>query len=65
MKNAKYSHFSGLIKKTGLAIFASTVVLAASVAQAADIKPAVVYDTAGKNDKSFNEAVYNGIMKIW
>ena len=64
MKNMKRSHFSGLIKKTGLAIFASTVVLAASVAQAADIKPAVVYDTAGKNDKSFNEAVYNGIMKF-
>ena len=31
---------------------------------AEDISPAVVYDKAGKNDKSFNEAVYNGILKF-
>jgi basic membrane protein A len=29
-----------------------------------DISPAVVYDKAGKNDKSFNEAVYNGILRF-
>jgi basic membrane protein A len=64
MKNMKRPHFSGLIKKTGLAIIASTFLLAAPIAQA-DVKPAVVYDTAGKNDKSFNEAVYvNGVMKF-
>ena len=33
-------------------------------ALAEDISPAVVYDKAGKNDKSFNEAVYNGILKF-
>lgn len=33
-------------------------------AWADDITPAVVYDKAGKNDKSFNEAVYNGILKF-
>jgi len=33
-------------------------------ALANDISPAVVYDKAGKNDKSFNEAVYNGILKF-
>jgi len=63
MKNAKHSHFSGLIKKSGLAIIATAFVLTASIAQA-DIKPAVVYDTAGKNDKSFNEAVFNGITRF-
>ena len=64
MKNMKRPHFVGLIKKTGLAFIASTFLLAAPIAQA-DIKPAVVYDTAGKNDKSFNEAVYvNGVMKF-
>lgn len=35
-----------------------------SNAMAADISPAVVYDKAGKNDKSFNEAVYHGITKF-
>ena len=64
MKNTKHSHFGGFIKNTGLAIIATTIALSASIAQAADIKPAVVYDTAGKNDKSFNEAVYNGIMRF-
>jgi len=58
MKNMKRSHLSGLIKKTGLAVIASTFLLAAPIAQAdGHVKPAVVYDTAGKNDKSFNEAV--------
>ena len=33
-------------------------------ALAADISPAVVYDKAGKNDKSFNEAVFNGITRF-
>ena len=60
MKNAKHPHFSGLIKKSGLALIATAFVLTASIAQA-DLKPAVVYDAAGKNDKSFNEAVYNGV----
>jgi basic membrane protein A and related proteins len=63
MKNTKHSHFSGLIKKSGLAIIATAFVLTSSIAQA-DIKPAVVYDAAGKNDKSFNEAVFNGITRF-
>ena len=63
MKNAKHSHFSGLIKKSGLAIIATAFVLTASIAQA-DIKPAVVYDIAGKNDKSFNESVFNGATRF-
>ena len=66
MKNMKRSHFSGLIKKTGLAVIASTFLLVAPIAQAdGHVKPAVVYDTAGKNDKSFNEAVFvNGVTKF-
>ena len=63
MKNAKHSHFSGLIKKSGLAIIATAFVLTASITQA-DFKPAVVYDIAGKNDKSFNESVFNGATRF-
>ena len=33
-------------------------------AQAADIKPAVIYDMGGKFDKSFNEGVWNGVKKF-
>ncbi len=63
MEYTKSSRLGGLIKKTSLALVAGVFVLSASIAQA-DIKPAVVYDTAGKNDKSFNEAVFVGITKF-
>lgn len=43
---------------------ATALAIAATSAHAADIKPAVVYDQAGKFDKSFNEGVYNGITKF-
>ena len=33
-------------------------------AYAADVKPAVVYDLGGKNDKSFNEAAYTGAERF-
>ncbi len=39
-------------------------VLAASVANAADISPAVVFDMGGKFDKSFNQGVYDGVEKF-
>lgn len=38
--------------------------LLSASAFADDIKPAVVYDTGGKNDHSFNEGVYNGAEKF-
>ena len=63
MKHTKSSRLGGLIKKTSLALIAGAFVLSASLVQA-DIRPAVVYDTAGKNDKSFNEAVFVGITKF-
>ena len=63
MKHTKHSRLGGLIKKTSLGLIASAFVLSASIVQA-DIRPAVVYDTAGKNDKSFNEAVFVGITKF-
>ena len=63
MKHTKSSRLGGLIKKTSLALIAGAFVLSASMVQA-DIRPAVVYDTAGKNDKSFNEAVFVGITKF-
>ena len=43
---------------------ASAIALAATAAQAADFKPAVVYDMGGKFDKSFNEGVYNGVKRF-
>ncbi len=43
---------------------AMATVLALSIAQAADFKPAVVFDMGGRFDKSFNQGVYNGIEKF-
>ena len=63
MKHTKRLPFGGLLKKTSLALIAGVFILSTSIAQA-DIRPAVVYDTAGKNDKSFNEAVFVGITKF-
>lgn len=51
------------LNKISMAIAAAVVVLSAGTVQA-EIKPAVVYDKAGKFDKSFNEAVYNGILRF-
>jgi len=47
-----------------LAIVAVSAVGFAAMVQAADIKPAVIYDMGGKFDKSFNEGVYNGVKKF-
>jgi basic membrane protein A len=38
--------------------------LMAGAALAADVKPAVVYDLGGKNDKSFNESAFMGAEKF-
>ena len=38
----------------------ATFTLTALSAQAKSAEPAVIYDTAGKFDKSFNEAVFRG-----
>ena len=51
------------LNKITMAIAAGAVLLSATIAQA-DVKPAVVYDKAGKFDKSFNEAVFNGIKRF-
>ena len=44
-------------------LIAAAAIAISSVASAADIKPAVVYDMGGKFDKSFNEGVWNGAFK--
>lgn len=44
--------------------FAVTAALLATSAFAKDFTPAVVYDQAGKFDKSFNEAAYNGAERF-
>ncbi|MGO8799327.1 MAG: BMP family lipoprotein [Roseiarcus sp.] len=49
---------SGVSASFGLALLASSAVLAA------DVKPAVVYDLGGKFDKSFNEGVFNGATRF-
>jgi len=43
-------------------LIASTIVCSPLFAE--DIKPGVVYDKAGKNDNSFNEAVFKGITRF-
>jgi basic membrane protein A len=43
---------------------AATAMLVSISVFADEIKPAVVYDTGGKNDHSFNEGVYNGAEKF-
>ena len=51
------------LNKITIAIAAGAVALSATIVQA-DVKPAVVYDKAGKFDKSFNEAVWNGVKRF-
>lgn len=46
-----------------VAVLAGAVALSAT-AQAADVKPAVIYDMGGKFDKSFNEGVWNGVKRF-
>jgi basic membrane protein A len=48
-------------KFIGVAVVA---LLATGAAHAADVKPAIVYGTGGKFDKSFNEAGFNGSEKF-
>lgn len=43
---------------------AAAVVLTTGLAQAQEIKPAVVFDMGGKFDKSFNEGVHIGVEKF-
>ena len=50
------------MKKTLLSLFALTAMSATALA--ADVKPALVYGTGGKFDKSFNEAAYAGAEKF-
>lgn len=50
------------MKKSLLSILAMAAMSATALA--ADVKPAVVYGTGGKFDKSFNEAAFNGAQKF-
>jgi len=43
---------------------AAVLLVSTSLAAAADISPAVVFDMGGKFDKSFNEGVYNGVEQF-
>lgn len=52
-----------IVKKQILQL--STLAIAISSFNAIAAKPAVVYDTAGKFDKSFNEAVYQNGVKVY
>jgi basic membrane protein A and related proteins len=47
----------------GAAAFGA-VLMSATLVQAADIKPAIVFDMGGKFDKSFNEGVANGAERF-
>ena len=45
-------------------VAAGVATLIAGAVNAADVKPAVVFDMGGKFDKSFNEGVFNGVEKF-
>jgi len=49
-----------LFKTTLAATVAALAAMPVVAAHADDVKPAVVYDLGGKNDKSFNEGVFHG-----
>ena len=52
------------LKQSSISLLGGSLLLIAT-SVSAEIKPAVVYDTAGKFDKSFNEAVFrNGVQKF-
>jgi basic membrane protein A len=53
-----------LIKQPILAIGVGVMALSAVTGQASEISPAVVYDKAGKFDKSFNEMVFGGVKRF-
>ena len=52
-----------MLTRTIIAITA-TVLMAGAAIAADKIKPAVVYDLGGKNDKSFNQGVFDGATKF-
>lgn len=49
-----------MFKQLKLTAIAAAVVATAGIANAAEFKPAIVFDMGGKFDKSFNEAAFNG-----
>lgn len=50
--------------KTIMTAISGLFLIGSITVQAADIKPAVIYDMGGKFDKSFNEGVWNGVKKF-
>ena len=60
---ASWRNWESYMIKLTLAALAASTILAGS-ALAASVKPAIVYDIGGKNDKSFNEGVYNGAVRF-
>ena len=48
--------------RTALAVAATALLAGTAMAEA--IKPAIVYDLAGKHDKSFNQGVYEGALRF-
>jgi basic membrane protein A len=67
-KNERAAPAAGNREKTTMRlrhlIAAAAMAAIATVAQAAEFKPAVIFDMGGKFDKSFNEGVWNGIQKF-
>ena len=51
-----------MIRKLFAAVAMTALMAGASLA--ADVKPAVVYDLGGRNDKSFNESAFMGAEKF-
>jgi len=58
------NRFNGRRMALKQATAAAALLMGASLVQAADISPAVVFDMGGKFDKSFNQGVYDGVEKF-
>jgi len=52
------------MKRRTVLVSVAALAMTAVAALAADDKPAVLFDTGGKFDKSFNEGIYNGAEKF-
>ncbi|PID61648.1 MAG: BMP family ABC transporter substrate-binding protein [Gammaproteobacteria bacterium] len=52
------------LSRLGAAVCGGVALLGASLVQADDFKPAVVFDMGGKFDKSFNQSVHEGVERF-
>jgi basic membrane protein A and related proteins len=63
-RNEQQEHRRGIFMLRKVTAAAAVLLVSTSLAVAADVSPAVVFDMGGKFDKSFNEGVFNGVEQF-